>query len=235
MEDEKITPTRLVVFVLGYLLSLFVLAFLVFRLAVFRPEGPASMVSSPTAIQSESSARAGREKVKGTRPAARPGGASGPVRKITLRGPRPRWVVVSTRRGTFRIRLLWRGATGTAANFVTLAEKRFFDGTRFHFVGSREIVGGDPKTRNNDPGDDGTGGPGYTIPAEFNLRPNVAGTVGMVRGPDPNSAGSQFYIGLVPLPERNGRYAVFGQIDKGLDVLYKIRKGDNLISARIMR
>lgn len=235
MQEEKITPIRLITFVFIYLFALFVLAFLVFKVTVFRPEGPASTVGRKNVSRTSAESSAASDKAAGNALAPKPSRDLGPVRKVTLRGPKPRWVVMTTNRGKIRIRLLWRGAGGTAANFVTLAEKRFYDGTRFHYVSSREVVGGDPNTRNSDPGDDGIGGPGYTIPAEFNLRPHVAGTVGMVRGSDPNSAGSRFYIALMPLPERNGRYSVFGQIDEGLDVLYKIRKGDNLISARIMR
>lgn len=236
MEDERIAPLRVVLFVFLYFGGLLILALLVFKLVVFRPDGPASTVDrlgavSPRVERAQSGA--------GDKVAAKAGSQSSPnhsqPRRMTLQGPKPKAVLVKTDRGSFTITLLWKSAPGTAANFVTLVRKHFYDGTRFHFVGAQEVIGGDPNTRNADPGDDGKGGPGYTNAAEFNLRPHVKGTVGMVRGGDPNSAGSQFYVTLAPVPERNGRYAVFGQVDEGLDVLYKIRKGDKFISARLMR
>jgi len=66
------------------------------------------------------------------------------------------------------------------------------------------------------------GGPGYTIPAEFNKRMHVEGTVGMARGDDPNSAGSQFYICLDRVPQLDGKYTVFGQVVEGMEVVKKI-------------
>lgn len=222
MQDEKISPGRLVVFILIYLVSLFVLSRLVFKLGVFKPEGPQSV--KPVGVVATQD-----------RPAA-PGSASpSRPRVIRMAGQKPSGVEIVTDRGTFTVTLLWRGATNAAANFATLAEKGFYAGTRFHYASGKEIAGGDPNTKDNDPANDGKGGPGYTIYGEINLRPHVAGSVAMVKGPDPNSAGSQFYVALMPMPERNGKDAVFGQVSNGLDVVRRLRKGDRLISARVLR
>jgi peptidylprolyl isomerase/peptidyl-prolyl cis-trans isomerase B (cyclophilin B) len=119
-------------------------------------------------------------------------------------------------------------APKTVENFVTLARKGFYDGIRFHrreegFV----IQGGDPKG-------DGSGGPGYTIKAEFNKQKHVRGTVAMARTDDPNSAGSQFYICLAPAPFLDGQYTVFGIVTRGMDVVDKVRVGDRMKTVKIV-
>jgi peptidyl-prolyl cis-trans isomerase B (cyclophilin B) len=57
----------------------------------------------------------------------------------------------------------------------------------------------------------------------------------MARSDDPNSASAQFYIALRALPELDGRYAVFGRVSQGMDVVDQIRQGDRLISARLVQ
>ena len=60
------------------------------------------------------------------------------------------------------------------------------------------------------------------------------GALAMARSADPNSASAQFYIALKALPELDGRYAVFGRVTKGMDVVDKIVQGDKLISASVL-
>jgi peptidyl-prolyl cis-trans isomerase B (cyclophilin B) len=101
-------------------------------------------------------------------------------------------------------------------NFITLAEKGFYTGTSFHrVIPGFMIQGGDPKGN-------GTGGPGYTIPAEFSSRKHVAGIISMARTSDPDSAGSQFFIVVAPAPSLDEKYSVFGKVVEGLDVVKKI-------------
>ncbi len=108
-------------------------------------------------------------------------------------------------------------------NFKKLARAGFYDGITFHRVIPGYIIqGGDPNSRDDDRSNDGLGGPGYTIPAEFNDRPHLRGTLSMARGQDPNSAGSQFFICLRPAPLLDGKYTVFGQVIKGIDVVDRI-------------
>jgi len=60
------------------------------------------------------------------------------------------------------------------------------------------------------------------------------GAVAMARSNDPNSASAQFYIALQALPELDGRYAVFGRVIKGMDVVERIQQGDKLLEARVL-
>lgn len=114
-----------------------------------------------------------------------------------------------------------KDAPNTVANFIKLAKKGFYNGLTFHRVVPRFVVqGGDPKG-------DGTGGPGYTIKAEFNSRKHITGTVATARRSDTtDSNGSQFYICLEPQPHLDGQYTVFGQVIEGMDVVRNIKVGD---------
>lgn len=112
----------------------------------------------------------------------------------------------------------------TVANFKDLVRRKFYNGLRFHRVlPSAFVQTGDPKSRWGQADRTGTGGPGYTVPAEIRL-PHIKGAVAMARLPDAinparNSNGSQFYACLTPLPKLDGKYTVFGEILEGLDVL----------------
>ncbi len=126
--------------------------------------------------------------------------------------------VIETDKGTIKFELFPHDAPGHCRNFIKLAQSRFYDGLIFHRVVDGFVVqGGDPRGN-------GTGGPGYTIDAEFNDRHHKAGTVAMARGSAPDSAGSQFYICLAPQPMLDGRYTVFGQVIEGMDVVREIGK-----------
>jgi len=119
--------------------------------------------------------------------------------------------------GTIEIKLLPETATQTVASFIKLSNEKFYDGLIFHRVIEGFMIQG------GDPAGNGTGGPGYTLPAEFSNLPHEAGTVSMARkGNDVNSAGSQFFICLGEQPHLNGQYTVFGQVIKGMDVVRKI-------------
>jgi cyclophilin family peptidyl-prolyl cis-trans isomerase len=123
---------------------------------------------------------------------------------------------VETNVGTFSFELFPDDAPGTVENFVKLARNGFYDGTIFHRVVPGFVIQG------GDPTGTGTGGPGYTIKAEFNSRKHVAGTVAMARSGHPDSAGSQFYVCLAPAPHLDKQYTVFGQVVEGLDVVQTI-------------
>src|SRR5204863_5372392 len=108
------------------------------------------------------------------------------------------------------------------ANFLSLTEQHFFDSTTFHrIVPNFVIQGGDPNSKDSDPTNDGTGGPGYTIPAEINsLLKHDYGAVGAARDNNPQKAsnGSQFYIVVNPSGDHNldGNYTVFGMVIQGM-------------------
>jgi peptidyl-prolyl cis-trans isomerase B (cyclophilin B) len=119
----------------------------------------------------------------------------------------------------------WNDAAGnTVDNFKKLARQGFYDGTTFHrIVKGFMIQGGDPNSK--DPAKEssyGEGGPGYNLKAEFNNHSHDRGVLSMARGPDPDSAGSQFFICLAPVHRLDHQYTTFGKLIKGQDVLDKI-------------
>src|SRR5574340_1727921 len=116
-----------------------------------------------------------------------------------------RTVVLETVKGTIKFELYEKEAPITTKNFIDLTNKGFYNGLTFHRVVPGFVVqGGDPKGN-------GTGGPGYTIPAEFNAQKHVRGSVAMARSQHPDSAGSQFYITYGTQPHLDGSYTVFGR------------------------
>jgi len=131
--------------------------------------------------------------------------------------------VIQTTLGTIMFEFFPEDAPNHVANFKKLAGESFYDGIYFHrVIPGFMIQAGDPNTKDGDRSNDGLGGPGYTIDAEFNDRPHKRGTVSMARKPDPNSAGSQFFICHQAQPGLDGQYTVFGQVVHGLDVVDKI-------------
>jgi peptidyl-prolyl cis-trans isomerase B (cyclophilin B) len=141
--------------------------------------------------------------------------------------------VIETDKGTIKVELYADDAPNHVASFVELAQSGFYDGTTFHRVEPGFVVqGGDPYSKTGE-GPPGTGGPGYTIDAEFNSRQHLEGTLAMARAMDPNSAGSQFYICLAPQPSLDGQYTVFGQVTEGMDVVRQIAINDVMNSLTI--
>ncbi|MES2656544.1 MAG: peptidylprolyl isomerase [Bacteroidota bacterium] len=115
------------------------------------------------------------------------------------------------------------------ANYLSLAETNYLDGTTFHrCVKDFVIQGGDPNSKDADSTNDGSGGPNYTIPAEIDATKfkHVYGAVGAARTNNPAkaSSGSQFYIVINKsgTPNLDGAYTVFGKIIKGMEVAEQI-------------
>ena len=116
----------------------------------------------------------------------------------------------------------------TVENFAKLSAKHFYDGLSFHRVEPGFVVQG------GDPAGNGSGGPGYTIKGEFTTKKqHVRGTLAMARTPDPDSAGSQFYICLAPAPFLDGKYAIFGQVTKGMELVDQIKVGDKMSKVEV--
>jgi peptidyl-prolyl cis-trans isomerase B (cyclophilin B) len=132
--------------------------------------------------------------------------------------------VIKTSEGDMVVQFWTDAAPDTIENFKKLARQGFYDGTIFHrIVKEFMIQGGDPNSK--DPAKEnsyGQGGPGYNIKAEFNNHSHDRGVVSMARGPDPDSAGSQFFICLAPVQRLDHQYTTFGKLIKGQDVLEKI-------------
>ena len=132
--------------------------------------------------------------------------------------------VIKTNEGEMVVEFWTDAAPNTVENFKKLARQGFYDGTIFHrIVKGFMIQGGDPNSK--DPAKEssyGQGDPGYKIKAEFNKHSHDRGVISMARGPDPDSAGSQFFICLAPVRRLDGQYTTFGKLIKGDDVLEKI-------------
>ena len=123
-------------------------------------------------------------------------------------------------------------APNTVNNFISLANKHFYDGKIFHrVIPGFMIQGGCPEGT-------GMGGPGYSIKGEFaqngvkNDLKHTAGVLSMARAMHPDSAGSQFFIMHKDAPHLDGAYAAFGKITEGMDIVDKIAETDTDYSDR---
>ena len=131
--------------------------------------------------------------------------------------------VIETNFGNIVIQLFPDLAPGHVDNFVKLAKDGFYDGTTFHrVIPGFMIQGGDPNSKDDDRSNDGQGGPGYTINAEFSDRPHKRGILSMARAQNPNSAGSQFFIVVADSNFLDGQYTVFGEVIEGMEVADRI-------------
>ncbi len=138
---------------------------------------------------------------------------------------------IKTAKGDIVAELYPKDAPQTVNNFVFLARDGFFNGLTFHRVEPGFVIQG------GDPLGNGTGGPGYTIPAEIKSK-HTKGALAMARLPDNvnpkrDSSGSQFYITLEATPFLDGQYTAFGQVTQGMDVVQKIARGDTIQSVTI--
>jgi len=141
-----------------------------------------------------------------------------------------RVAVIETNKGTIKFRLYEKDAPITTKNFIDLANRKFYDGLKFHRVVPGFVIqGGDPLGT-------GMGNSGKHIKLEVSqkLKHDAAGVVAMARSPDPDSASCQFYITLAPAPNLDMGYAVFGRVTQGLDVVKKIQVGDVMKTVRIV-
>jgi peptidyl-prolyl cis-trans isomerase B (cyclophilin B) len=141
----------------------------------------------------------------------------------------PARAVLETKFGEIEIEFLTAKAPGHVKNFTDLAAKGFYDGTTFHrVIPGFMIQGGDPNTKDPKGSRErhGTGGPGYTIKAEFNDTPHTRGVVSMARAQSPDSAGCQFFIVVKDSHFLDNQYTVFGKVVKGMEA------ADQIVSAQ---
>ena len=130
--------------------------------------------------------------------------------------------------GDLVIELFPEDAPQTVENFLDLAETGFYNNTLFHrIIEGFMIQGGDPNTKDTSTGAGSTwgrGGPGYSIPAEFNSLNHDRGIVSMARSTHPDSGGSQFFIVHQDSHSLDGKYTVFGRIitQESFDTLDRI-------------
>jgi len=150
------------------------------------------------------------------------------VPKPPVAEPLPQ-VTLHTDKGAIVVELAEDDAPNTVANFVSLAEKGFYNGVTFHrVIANFMIQGGDPTGT-------GRGGSGYVIADEFSPRLKHARGVLSMANAGPNTGGSQFFITHVPCPHLDGKHAVFGRVIEGMDVVDSIRQGDRIEKVTVDR
>lgn len=143
-------------------------------------------------------------------------------------------VLMDTDQGQMLLGFFPNKAPNTVRNFLKLTNKGFYNGLGFHrIIKGFMIQGGDPEG-------DGSGGPGYSIKAEFNDTPHKRGVISMARSQDPNSAGSQFFIVHGAHAEHlDNQYTAFGKLIDGFETLDKIAnapvRGDKAVNKPIMK
>jgi cyclophilin family peptidyl-prolyl cis-trans isomerase len=130
-----------------------------------------------------------------------------------------------TTAGQINIRFFPDVAPNHVKNFLDLAGKGFYDGTKFHrIIPGFMIQGGDPNTKSGNPATWGTGGSDKHVNAEFNSVSHKRGIVSMARSQSPNSASSQFFICVADSTFLDRQYSVFGQVTQGMEVADAIVK-----------
>ena len=149
-------------------------------------------------------------------------------------------VKIETTKGTIVVELFENEAPNTVANFVSLVESHFYDGTPFHRVIPGFMAQG------GDPTGTGTSGPGYTIACECDLpgaRKHFLGSLSMAHA-GKNTGGSQFFLTFAPTEHLDGRHTVFGRVIEGFEILPKITRTegpqarpskDKILKAEIIR
>ncbi len=130
-------------------------------------------------------------------------------------------VLLQTSQGDVVLELYEDNAPNTVANFISLVEKGYYDGLKFHRVIDEFMAqGGDPKG-------DGTGGPGYRIKDECtrkDAKKHERGVISMAKTEKPDTGGSQFFITFVKTDHLDGKHTVFGRVIKGMENVDKFAK-----------
>lgn len=131
--------------------------------------------------------------------------------------------ILKTNFGDIQVEFYGAESPITVTNFIKLAQKGFYDGTKFHrVIPNFMIQGGDPNSKDDDWSNDGMGGPGYKFDDEFNSEKLVRGSLAMANS-GPNTNGSQFFIVTAEATSwLDGKHVNFGKVVKGMDVVLKI-------------
>jgi len=138
-------------------------------------------------------------------------------------------IVITTSRGDIEATIFASKVPMTAANYLNLAKRGFYDGLKFHrVIPDFMIQGGDPQGT-------GRGGPGYKFGDEFvaSLKHDKGGIFSMANS-GPRTNGSQFFITHKETPWLNGKHTVFGDVTKGMDVVNAVRGGDTIKTIKVL-
>ncbi len=138
-----------------------------------------------------------------------------------------RVAVIETSKGNIKLELFTNDAPKTVENFMKLTNENFYDGIKFHRVISDFMIQtGDPLSKDDNPANDGTGGPGYSFEDEINSHKVEVGSLAMANS-GPNTNGSQFFIVTEKSqPHLDGKHTVFGKVIEGMDIVKSIEQGD---------
>jgi len=138
-------------------------------------------------------------------------------------------IILHTNKGDIEATIFASKVPMTAANYLNLAKKGYYNGITFHrVIPNFMIQGGDPTAT-------GSGGPGYKFADEIvpTLKHDKAGIFSMANA-GPGTNGSQFFITHNPTPHLDGKHTVFGEVTKGQDVVNKIEKGDKITTIDVL-
>ena len=133
--------------------------------------------------------------------------------------------ILKTNQGVITLRFFADISPEHTRNFIEHCKSGLYTGTLFHrVIPGMMIQGGDPNSKDGNPGNDGMGGYSYLgegnmLNAEFNDIPHTRGILSMARGPQIHSAGSQFFVMHDSYPSLNGKYTVFGEVIDGIEVV----------------
>jgi len=157
-----------------------------------------------------------------------------PVDQLTADDMSKMVAVIETTQGVIKFKFYPKEAPNHCRNFIKLARSGFYNNLIFHRVIKGFMIQG------GDPSGNGTGGPGWSVNAEFSSLPHLKGTVSMARSNDPNSAGSQFFICLDKQAFLDGKYTAFGQVIEGQSVVDAIgalptNPGDRPVQDAVMK
>ena len=129
-------------------------------------------------------------------------------------------IIIETTKGSLKLIYYPELAPNHCYNFKKLANSGFYDNTKFHrIIKNFMIQGGDILSRDRNTSNDGQGGPGWQINQEFSNLEHKRGVLSMARGPNPDSAGSQFFICQKDSPWLDGSYTIFGKVIENIHVI----------------
>jgi peptidyl-prolyl cis-trans isomerase B (cyclophilin B) len=138
-------------------------------------------------------------------------------------------IILTTSKGPIEATLEPSKAPVTAANFLNLSKRGYYNGLTFHRVIKQFMIQG------GDPTGTGSGGPGYRFEDEVNtgLKHDRPGIFSMANA-GPRTNGSQFFITHVPTPHLDGKHTVFGHVTNGMDVVNAITGGDKIEKIEVL-
>ncbi len=135
--------------------------------------------------------------------------------------------VIKTTKGDITIQLFVEEAPGSVGNFVSLVKRDYYDGKFFHRVVPNFVIqGGCPRG-------DGWGSEDYSIRSEFSGRKYKTGSVGMASA-GKDTEGVQWFITHSPTPHLDGRYTIFAEVTKGMEVVHTIEVGDQILDIQLL-